>query len=373
MTGLSIKCTVTVHIWVILMKNFLVRSLFLCAGLSASFASAQTLSWTIDGHQNVLVGGVPGREGIGAAVFNTDPLQQPQYTRLYTVYTPTNDPVGDQYGDNYIHIMSTEGGGMPYGDQRTQSNTGTVMSDANPSLTASGATSLHGPYLYLAANSQQQGGGFGGYTNVFRSTDALHFEVGPQPYLGIWTDYSPSLTTDPATNDVYLGVRNIGDHTLALCRLAAATDQWTCQNFPGSRHMGFNPGLAFWNGVLYVGFVEEDNAHRLRMFTSYDQGQTINENTDIANSDASSSNPSLVVYNNRLYVGFRSNDSGHNFLYKYSTNGLNYSGSYTTNNTKLGGAPMMVSAEGLPYYSNQLWNFNSANDSTHWFWSEYAY
>jgi len=136
--------------------------------------------------------------------------------------------------------------------------------------------------------------------------------------------------------------------------------------------MGYSPSLAYWNGVLYIGFVELANNHSLRMFTSADQGQTIMENTDIANTDTSSSNPSIVVYNNVLYCGFRSNDNGHNFLYKYSLNGLNWSSSYGTSNTKLGGAPMMVSGAGLTYNSNLLWNWNSANDPSNWLWWETA-
>jgi hypothetical protein len=327
-------------------------------------SNAQVLNWNIDTPTHVDVGGISGRTGVGAAVFGS---------KMYIAFTPGNDPIGDADNDNYVHILSTDGSNITT-DQRIIAQTGNTASDANPSLTTTGATPLNPPYLNLALNSQQGPVDNGGFTSFFRSTDGTNFYVGPQPPLTIRADYSPSLTTDPATNDVYLGLRNAADQTLTLCRLDHSTDQWTCNNFPGTRQINFNPGLAFWNGTLYIGFVEEANSHVLRMFTSSDQGRTISENTNISNvnQDQTSSNPSLAVYNNVLYVGFRSNDSSHNLLYKSSTDGINYSVSSTTNNTRLGGAPMMVNGEGITYNSNWLWNWNSANDSTNWLWYEHA-
>lgn len=339
--------------------SFITLFLLLADVLAIAPLRAQTVNWTIVGYQQVDVGGTSGRTGAGAAVFGGN---------MYVAFTAMNDSTNDCCSDDYVHIFSTNG----FNSTAVQRITGSIMSDENPSLTATGATALNPPYLYIAVNSQWRSG-TGGLVSIFRSADGVNFSQGPQPpSSSFYTDYSPSLATDPVTNDVYLGLRNYADQTLILCRLPASTDIWSCNNFPGTRQMGYSPSLAYWNGVLYIGFVELANNHSLRMFTSADQGQTIMENTDIANTDTSSSNPSIVVYNNVLYCGFRSNDNGHNFLYKYSLNGLNWSSSYGTSNTKLGGAPMMVSGAGLTYNSNLLWNWNSANDPSNWLWWETA-
>ena len=47
----------------------------------------------------------------------------------------------------------------------------------------------------------------------------------------------------------------------------------TCNNFPGTTQMNFNPGMAVMNGVLYIGFEAYDNSHQLLFYKSTDQGQ----------------------------------------------------------------------------------------------------
>jgi hypothetical protein len=344
------------------MKRFCVFALFsgLAVGALTTAANAQALNWTIDQPNYVDVGGVPGRTGVGAAVFNSN---------MYFAFSAANDSLGDGLNDDYVHIFANTVAAN--GDQRALTTSGGyLVSDANPSLTTTGQTLLNPPYLYMALNSAQQS--YGGATAAYRSTDGVHFALAPQPSLS-YTDYSPSLTTDPATSDVYLGVRNAADSTVSICRLAAATDQWTCHSFPGTTQIGFNPGLAWWNNTLYIGFVNLANNHNLGLYASTDQGQTISGVSNIY-TDQSSANPSLAVYNNVLYVGFRSNDSGNNLLYKYTVDGANFSSSLTTNNTKLGGAPMLVygGTTTINGFANHLWNFNSANDSTNYLWMEYA-
>lgn len=326
--------------------------------MSVPLLPAQTLTWTIDGHTYSVIGGISGRPGVGAAVLGNT---------MQILFTPTNDPYGDPFNDQYVHVVTTNGSSFTT-DQRVNAITGNTVSDANPSVTVAGAT------IYLTVNSSQSSSNpnNGGFTGVFQSTDGLNYTLAPQPPLnGEYVLYSPSMTTDQSTGDVYLGYTNAADFTLTLCRLASGATSWTCQNFPGTREMGYNPGLVYWNGVLYIGFTQKANSHDCDLFTSTDHGQTIQENTSLGN-DQSSSNPSLAVYNNVLYYGFRSNDSGDNFLYKYSLDGVNFSSHQTTNNTKLGGAPMMVNGAGLQYNSNLLWNFNSANDSSNWLWWETA-
>ncbi|SEF64883.1 hypothetical protein SAMN05421819_0697 [Bryocella elongata] len=151
----------------------------------------------------------------------------------------------------------------------------------------------------------------------------------------------------------------------------AANGATTCTNFPGSRAMNFNPSLAYWNGTLYIGYEEYDNTHALRMFTSTDNGQTIQENTNITNNneDTTSTEPSLLVTTQNgnvpptMYVGFRSNDSGHNFLWKYSTDGVNYTAS-TNTGIQMTSRPVLV--QGVSSFTPYITAFYSSNDSNYY-------
>ncbi len=107
------------------------------------------------------------------------------------------------------------------------------------------------------------------------------------------------------------------------------------------------------------------NTHALRIFTSTDNGQTIAENTNITNNneDTTSYAPSLAVFHNALYVGFRSNDGGAHFLYRYSTDGVNFTPSVQPTNDSMGGGPALV-----PFFFNgvnYLYNYFTTNDGNH--------
>ena len=296
----------------------------------------------------VVIGGWPGREG--PAVGELSNL-------TYVAYTSPSDPVGDQYNDNYVYIRNLSGQ-----FSRINSQTGFVSSDANPAL------QLFSGYLYLAVNNSEFNPARynGGFTGLFRTGDGVTWNLSPGTQPGAtsnfpYVDNSPSLTA--SSQYLFSGYRNAADYTLTICR----TDPYgnsDCTNFPGSRAMNFNPSLAYLNGVLYIGYEEYDNAHALRMFTSTDNGQTISENTNISNvnGDQTSTAPSLNVFRNTLYVGFRTNDSGQSFLYRYSTDGINYSVRQGTGE-QMNGAPTLFSPTNPNNtYSGYMLNFYSSDD-----------
>jgi hypothetical protein len=304
-------------------------------------------------NSGLVIGGVSGREGPGVAAGFVP-------NQISYVYTAPNDPIGDQYNDQYVYYGATN-----QQPQRIVPQSGEVFSDANPALqvvTVPGAP----PVLYLAINSNQNPAyNYGGFSSLF-IYDGANWNLPPSeiPSSIPFTQYSPSLTA--SSQYLFTGLTNAADHTLVICRTditvqGGGTD---CTNFPGSWTMNFNPALAYWNGVLYIGFEEYDNTHALRLFTSTDNGQTINQNTQISNvnEDTTSMAPSLIVANNALYVGFRSNDGGHNFLYRYSTDGINFSVRQGTGESMNSGPAFVIS----PYNNtNYLYNYYTSDDGNH--------
>jgi hypothetical protein len=277
------------------------------------------------------------------------------------VYTAQNDPEpGDQDGDQYVYYGTSQQSParIPIG----------VFSDANPALWSASVAGSPTNTLFLAVNSQQSSGtNGGGFTDLFVLNGATWSVSPSQPSNLPYTQYSPSLTS--SSQYLFLGVTNAADHTVTICRTAITVKAGatTCVNHPGSTTMNFNPGLAYWNGVLYIAFEDYANDHNLRMFTSTDNGQTITENTNITvnNIDQSSSVPTLAILNNALYVGFRSNDDSVHSLYKYSTDGINYTASTDTGVSSTSG-PNFVTVILTPPGTTYLDNYFTTNDSNHY-------
>ncbi len=319
------------------------------------------LNWVYGMTQPIILGGVPGRQG-PAATFGYD-------NNIYIAYTSSQNPVsGDQDSDQYLYMYT------PYGGPATQPVLinplrGSVASDANPAILQipkQNASDVD-PKILLAINSQQRAGD-SGFTDVFQydvRTNTWDFALNDFPIDGNYiTDDSPALATDGTY--IYLGVRNAADHTLILCRETLAQTNATCQNFTSSKAMNFNPGMAVINGVLVIGYEEYDNTHALRVFTSTDQGQTIQENTDITtqNEDSTSTAPGLVVFNNTLYLGFRSNDSSQQFFYRATTDGFHWTAKLSNPEFAIGSSPAMIDVtpkENTP----TLYNFFGSNDNNH--------
>jgi hypothetical protein len=292
---------------------------------------------------NVPVGGVSGRQGPG--VSNGTVSGQIAY-----VYANPNDPFGDQYGDDYIWYGTSQ-------QQPARINLSAgccVVTTANPALQEvliGGAA-----HLFLAGVSQQGAvDNYSGVSNLFRLDGSTWTSLGQISTQS--TIYSPSLAASPQY--LFTGLLNT-DNTLTICRtdITILNGATSCTQHPGSTKMTFNPGMAYWNGVLYMAFEDTLSAHNLRLFTSTDNGQTITENTNIAaNPDQTSAVPSLIVLNNALYVGFRSNDSSQHLLYKYSTDGINFTASTDT-------GLAMTSGPSFVFASTYLYNYFTTTGST---------
>jgi hypothetical protein len=266
-------------------------------------------------------------------------------TGIAFVYANPNDPFGDSQGNEYIWYGTTQQEAA-----RVTFNSCCVVTTANPALQQ--VTILGHSYLFLAAISQQTVSS-GGVSNLFRFDGNTWTSLGQISTQN--TLYSPSFAA--SSQYLFTGLQNV-DKTLTICRtdITILNDATSCTQHPGSTPMMFNPSMAYWNGVLYMAFEDDTNNHTLRMFTSTDNGQTIAETTNIAvnNQGQSSSVPSLVVLNNALCVGFRSNDASQHFLYKYSTDGINYTAS-TDTGVAINSGPAFVSFTGTlyNYFSSQ--------------------
>ncbi len=324
-------------------------------GGGSGTASGGALSFSSPGTaaNPTFVGGVSGRQG--PAVTN---LFNGSYASVaYTSTTPF-----DGQNDSYVYWNSG-------GNQYTQLNVtnGVAASSANPALQSAVVAGQR--TLFMALNiGQVQTSNYGGLTGILSTTSIA--QGGPWSYvvnLGGSSNtapnypsvsYSPSLAA--SSQYLFLGARNNADHTLTLCRLDITVQNGatTCNNFPGTAGMNFNPALFYWNNILYIGFTDQNNAtHAVRMYTSTDNGQTVSENTNITavNGDQASTQPAFVQANNALYIGFRSNDGSQSFLYKWSTDGVNWTSS-TNAGISIVSAPALTKAGG---YVQNFWGGNS--------------
>jgi hypothetical protein len=296
--------------------------------------------------------------GIGGQAGRQAPAAAPFLGQEYVAFTSANDPEpNDQFHDMYVYIANLQN----FNFQRLIPQSGTVFSDVNPAL----HTSRVDGRLYLAINSQQNpANNNGGFTDLFVNANGAGFTIAPfqttAPFP--FTDNSPSLTS--SSQYLFLGARNAVDHTLTLCRFDINNNS-TCTNFPGSRAMNFNPAMAYYNNTLYIGYEEQDNTHALRIFTSTDNGQTISEGTNITNvnEDTTSTAPTFGILTNNtthlpvLYIGFRTNDSGQSFLYRYSTDGINFAIRQGTGEQMEGSPTFSLDTTG-----SLLYNFYGSDD-----------
>jgi hypothetical protein len=321
-----------------------------------STLKAQNLTWSAPQYDfSIEVNGISGRQTPAGVVF---PITQ----RLYMTYT-SNNSTGDVYGDKYLYFGSQTGGGAIYGPPSyLNPSGGSAISNTNPGM------GVFNNKLYVVMNTIGSGSTGPGYGPAFvSSSDGVNWGIVTGISTGVATDSAPGVASDGTY--LYMGFRNAGDHTLVLCRMNAS-EVVTCTNFPGTRTMGFNPGLKVFNGALYVGF-QDLSSHNLEYYKSTDQGQTIGNLITTAANDQTSTPPSLETHNGYLYMGFRTNDGDHKFLYKYSADGTNWTSGPDPHYT-MGGAPVLVDGVGLQYYSNFLYNLFSQNGSPYYLYSSYG-
>lgn len=122
--------------------------------------------------------------------------------------------------------------------------------------------------------------------------------------------------------------------------------------------MNFNPGMAGYNGTLYIAFEAQANSHTLSLFTTTNQGQTITSSSALS-ADQTSVAPFLVVHNSALYVGFRTNDNNQYFVNRYSTGGVTFSGDETISNPwGIGSTPALLDGNLLTPLGTQNYIYN---------------
>ncbi len=266
------------------------------------------------------------RRGPGAALFQQN---------IYVAYT------GNGTGDQPVYMAYF---GQGNSSQYIQTN---FVASGNPALESFGGA------LYAVVNDASHN------VQVLSSNGSTNFAqswVLPGQY-----DYSPATASD--ANNLYIGLRDINDHKLTVCRYNGSYTTSSCTHFPNSNNMIFNPGMVVWNGTLYIAFEDDNGDHTVRYYTSTDGGQTITLQGG-ASGDQTSTEPRLAVINNTLYMGFRSNDGSHNFLYKYSTDGVNWTSSMQTG-LQMESAPSMVSTDANYFDPNRIYTYYGSNDSNH--------
>jgi len=189
---------------------------------------------------------------------------------------------------------------------------GQILGNSNPALLAVGTT------LYLAVNDSY------GSAYIFYSTDGSNFNG---TLSGNWTQnyligYSPSLALDSSSNTLYVGYWNSETYNPILCSANASTHTSNgCQNLTGLRTMNFNPGIAVYDGLLYMGFEDRGDSHCLYFYKYTPSTNGFAFWNPLNCGEQTSSAPSLATHNGELYVAFRTNDSSQKFTVRVSTTG----------------------------------------------------
>jgi hypothetical protein len=131
--------------------------------------------------------------------------------------------------------------------------------------------------------------------------------------------------------------------------------------------MGSSPSATFnpSTNQIYVAFKSNDSSNLVDLATSPD-GVNFTFSA-AAQASHTSTDPSATFHNGILYIGFRQNDpNSHAFFYCYSTDGVNFSGPILVN-WSMGGPPMLFNSP-----SNLLYNVFRQNDTPSYLFSSHA-
>ncbi len=291
------------------MKHAAVRLLVAVAfSLLGLPAYAQTLTWPTPTAALDLVGGTNSRNGVATAVFKN---------AIWVAYTSDEDCTGS---DCAIIVDNNGGGsGAIYGQQSfvyyPQFANGYAVSNNNPALAVVnvGGTT---PTLFLAFSDSY------GEQYLMSTTTGTSWSlyVISGAYGAV---YGPTLAANPSdSTQVYVGYMNGSTYNPILCTVNTSNpNTQTCQNLTGLRTMNFQPGMAFWNGLLYMAYEDRGDSHCLYGYTYNPSTNSFTTWQPIGCSEQTSTAPSLAVHNGYLYVAFRTNDSSQKFTVRVSTNG----------------------------------------------------
>lgn len=314
-------------------------ALAILLGVTSSL-SAESLTWLTPSSVGVTISGVSTRETPAAAVFNTE---------MYVAYTSTS--VADSYGNKYLYVG--HGTGQSYsGFGYINPSSGLAASNANPSMVTFKSN------LYLAFNSAGASGTESANIVSFNGTSWGAVTGLP---IAASVGFSPSLATDGTY--LYVGLMDAATRTMTLCKSSTGTS-FTCTNFASAlpTQMGYNPGLAYFNGVLYAGWVTNANSHDMYYYTSTNQGASWSTSSALDGSQSSCA-PHLGVHGSYLWYDVRTNDDSHKFSQRNSSNGSSW-GSGSDAHINMGGEPGVVDGAGLAIYGGYFYLFYSSDDGT---------
>lgn len=278
------------------------------------------------------IGGELGRQGVGVVNWNG---------QIWAAYLGTS--AIDSQGDAYIYTAQTSGETTFSNKvQVTVGDGSTVAGYTNPAL------AVRDGKLYLAYINSN------GTANFISTSDGVTWSY----YINTCTrNVISSVSLAVYNGKVYMGLEDYYTHTLVLCEIGP-TDQIDAVNAFTNIGINFNPGLGVFGNTLYIATESSDNSHQINLYSTLD-----GRNLNVTNfpGDQTSTSPSLAVHNGVLYLGFRTNDSNKKFLYKYSNDGVNFSGAFDPRWAQ-GGPPALVNGDNLPGpYNGHLFTFFSSN------------
>ena len=208
--------------------------------LIAPSAFGQALSWSTPVSNNSAiqpVGGTSGRNGVATATFNNE---------VWAAYATTTC-TADNNTDCYLVVAHNTGGAGTTFENSALVNVspiGYAAANTNPALIAANGR------LWLAWNTAT------GEHYIASSADGLNWTTLGNIIGVASTVYSPSFAVNPSNPTIlYIGYMDATYYTPVLCTYDTTNNNnQSCQSLTGLRSMNFNPGMAFFNGLLYMGF-----------------------------------------------------------------------------------------------------------------------
>jgi len=293
---------------------------------------------------NYAAGGDTDRQGVGYVNF---------HNAMWVART--NPILPDGNGAYSVYIGANTDGSPTYGTQTEVTINGQLIgAKGNVSL------AVFNGFLYLAYSD-----GFNAI-RLAQSPDGINWTSAlaqPGAYCA-----SPAGDPEITAFGANLIVASNSNGQLNVCTVDTSGNVLSSVNTGFS--IGFGAGLIQYGSTLFIAMQNASN-HNVDLYYSTN-GVNFSYSNALA-SQQTSTNPSFGIHNGVLYVGFRTNDGDHKFIYKYSTNGLSWSGNQDPHYT-MGGPPALANADSLTGspYANALFNAFSANASNHYLYSAHG-
>ena len=258
------------------------------------FGFSQALTWPTSQYDSYTtdVGGQSSRPGVASAVFNN---------QVWVAYLKSNSCSG-----NLCQLVTKQNYG--YGpswsnEQNVQSLGVNITSNANPALAV-----LNGE-MYLAYTDSANDTWIIATNNGVSWTAPYQISVpsGGGTYAS-W--YSPVMAVDQygSNNNLYLAFESGGpNHYPILCQVASNFSSQTCQlDSSATISLGYNPSIAVYNGIIYLGVVDGSGCLGFYQTSSLSLSGTAWYPIGCSTYKTNAA-PSLAIYNGNLFTAFRVN------------------------------------------------------------------